>query len=97
MDNANLMLDGNAAAGVLREVFVHDMTSARVKCEGCGEVEEMGAEHVYMHAPGIVVRCCHCQDVLLVIAQRDAGYLLGFRRAMWLDIGEASEAAVAGD
>jgi ribosomal protein S27E len=87
MGNADMRVDGNALAGVLREVFVHEMTSARVKCEGCGEVEPMGAEHVYMQAPGAVVRCCHCEDVLLVITQRDGGYLLGFQQVMWLEIG----------
>jgi hypothetical protein len=85
MDNANLMVDGNALAGVLREVFVNEMTSARVKCEGCGEVEQLGAEHVYMHAPGMVLRCCHCEDVLLVIAQRSGSYLLGFHQLRWLE------------
>jgi hypothetical protein len=87
MGNADMRVDGNALAGVLREVFVHEMTSARVKCEGCGEIEPLGAEHVYMQAPGAVVRCCHCEDVLLVITRRDGGYLLGFQQVMWLEIG----------
>lgn len=87
MGNADLRVDGNALAGVLREVFVHEMTSARVKCEGCGEVEPLGAEHVYLQAPGIVVRCRHCDGVLLVITQRDGGYLLGFQQVGWLEIG----------
>jgi len=87
MGSADLRVDGNALAGVLREVFVHEMTSARVKCEGCGEVEPLGAEHVYLQAPGIVVRCLHCEGVLLVITRRDGGYLLGFQQLGWLEIG----------
>jgi ribosomal protein S27E len=85
--NADLRVDGNALAGVLGEVFVHEMTSARIKCQECGEVEPLGAEHVYMKAPGSVVRCCHCEDVLLVITHRDGGYLLGFQKMMWLELG----------
>jgi hypothetical protein len=53
MDDADLRVDGNALAGVLSEVFVHEMTSARIACDGCGEVEPIGAEHAYMQ---VVVR-----------------------------------------
>jgi hypothetical protein len=87
MDETNLMVDGNAVAGVLGEVFVHEMTSARVACNGCGEIEPIGAEHAYVQAPGIVLRCCHCEEVLLVITQRGGRYLLGFKESRWLQIG----------
>jgi hypothetical protein len=87
MDGAGLRVDGNALAGVLGEVFVHEMTSARIACDGCGEVEPIGAEHAYMQAPGIVLRCRHCEDVLLVITQRGGRYLLGFKQSRWLQIG----------
>lgn len=87
MDESNLMVDGNAVAGILGEVFVHEMTSARVACKGCGEIEPIGAEHAYMQAPSIVLRCCHCEEVLLVITQRGGRYLLGFKESRWLQIG----------
>ena len=86
MGNANLRVDGNALAGVMREVFVHEMTSASVKCGGCGEIDLLGAQHVYMQAPGAVVRCCHCEGVLFVVAQREDGLLLGFHQLTWLEI-----------
>lgn len=79
-------LDGNAMAGALGEVFAHEMTTARIACTGCGKVEPVGAEHAYMHAPGIVLRCCHCDDVLLVVTRTDKGYVLGFRGSGWLEI-----------
>ena len=85
MGNADLRVDGNAVGGVLGEIFVHEMTSARVKCEGCNAIEPLGAEHVYMQAPGIVVRCCHCESVLLVITQRDGSYMIGFQQIAWLE------------
>ena len=87
MDDADLRVDGNAIAGVLSEVFVHEMTSARIACEVCDEVEPIGAEHAYMQAPGIVLRCRHCEEVLLVITQQDGRYLLGFKGSRWLQIG----------
>jgi hypothetical protein len=86
MDNADLMVDGNALAGVLGEVFVNEMTSARVACAGCGKVEPIGAQHGYMQAPGVVLRCCHCDAVLLVLMQQDGKHLLGFERIRWLEI-----------
>jgi hypothetical protein len=87
MDEPNLMVDGNAAAGVLGEVFVHEMTSALVACKGCGEIEPIGAEHAYLQAPGTVLRCCHCEEVLLVITQRGGRYVLGSKETRWLQIG----------
>jgi hypothetical protein len=84
--DADSKVDGNALAGVLSEVFVHEMTSALIACDGCGEVEPVGAAHVYMDAPGIVVRCCHCEDVLLTITRRDDRFLLGFGGLRWLEI-----------
>ena len=36
MDETQLRLDGNAAAGMLREIFVHEMSTARGACASCG-------------------------------------------------------------
>jgi hypothetical protein len=89
MADTDLRLDGNAVAGILGEIFVQDMTTASIKCGGCGEVELLGAEHVYMRAPGTVMRCCHCEGVLLVIMERDDRFVLGFQQTMWLEIGRS--------
>lgn len=86
MDSDVMRVDGNAMAGVLSEVFVHEMTTARIACGGCGEVEQIGAEHAYMQAPGIVMRCCHCENVLLVVTPAREKYLLGPGRARWIEI-----------
>jgi hypothetical protein len=86
MDGVDLMVDGNALAGVLGEVFVHEMTSARIACDTCGKVEPIGADHAYVQAPGFVLRCRHCSDVLLVITQGRGRYLLGFKQLRWLEI-----------
>jgi hypothetical protein len=73
-----LRLDGNAVAGVLHAVFGLEMTEARGSCGTCGKTEPIGAEHVYMHAPGAVVRCCHCNNVLMVVVQAHEEYVLAF-------------------
>ena len=41
MEGEELRLDGNAIAGTLGEVFVHEMTSARIACKGCSNVESV--------------------------------------------------------
>jgi hypothetical protein len=61
-----LMLDGNAVAGVLREVFAVEMTTAAGTCTGCGATEPLGATRVYRGA-GIVLRCPHCDNPLAKI------------------------------
>jgi hypothetical protein len=86
MADTDPSLDGNAIAGMLGEIFVQDLTTASIKCGGCGEIEQLGAEHVYMNAPGTVVRCCHCQGVLMSIIERDDAFVLGFQAARWVEI-----------
>jgi hypothetical protein len=72
-----LRLDGNAAAGILQEVFATEVTTAVGTCGGCGAVDAVGAVHVYM-AAGIVLRCPHCDGVLIRIVQSDT--------RVWLDL-----------
>jgi Family of unknown function (DUF6510) len=61
-----MRLDGNAAAGMLREIFAAEMTTALGTCRGCGAKDAVGAVHVYM-AAGAVLRCPHCDAVLMKI------------------------------
>jgi hypothetical protein len=63
-----LMLDGNAVAGLLQEVFAVEMTTSLETCGGCGRTEPVGAVHVYRGA-GVVLRCPHCGNVLGKIVQ----------------------------
>ena len=63
-----LRLDGNAAAGILREVFATEVTTATGTCAGCGAVDAVGAVHVYM-AAGVVLRCPRCDNVLMRIVE----------------------------
>lgn len=58
-------LDGNAAAGELRQIFAVDLTVAISTCAGCGRSEELATARVYRDAPGLVLRCPGCDGVLL--------------------------------
>jgi hypothetical protein len=60
------MLDGNAVAGLLQEVFAVEMTTAIGTCDGCGAQEPIGAVHVFLGA-GAVLRCPHCDNALVKI------------------------------
>ena len=81
-------VDGNALAGMLSELFVPEMTAARCRCDSCGRVEQLGAEHVYAHpqAPGAVLRCMHCDSAMLVIVQTDGTWRLGSAGVTWIEI-----------
>jgi len=64
-------LDGNAAAGQLREIFAVDLTAAVGCCSGCGRTGAIGEAHCYGPAPGIVLRCTGCDGVLLRMVTAD--------------------------
>jgi hypothetical protein len=64
-----LRLDGNAASGVLREVFADEMTEALAKCAGCGATGPIGALLEYGHGMGVVLRCQRCDAPVLRIAR----------------------------
>jgi ribosomal protein S27E len=62
-------LDGNALAGALSELFLDDMTLATGTCAGCGDEAELARAMVYADAPGLVVRCSRCGDVLMTVVR----------------------------
>jgi hypothetical protein len=73
----DLMLDGNAIAGLLREVFSVEMTTAIGTCGGCGAAGLVGAAHLYRGA-GIVLRCPHCGNTLAKIVKSDSRVWIDF-------------------
>ena len=63
------MLDGNAVAGLLQDVFATEMTTAIGTCAGCGAKAPVGAIYVFRGA-GVVLRCPQCGRVLAKIVER---------------------------
>jgi hypothetical protein len=88
VDETQLRLDGNAAAGMLSEVFAYDLTGARGACATCGAVAEMGSQHLYMYtlSPGAVLRCKRCDAVLLVLVHGGGRYRMSLSGLKWLEI-----------
>lgn len=75
----DLVLDGNAVAGTLSEIYGDDMTTVLAECGGCGKVDHVGGLLAYVHAPGIVLRCTACSTVILRIVQTPKGTLVDVR------------------
>jgi hypothetical protein len=88
MDETSLRLDGNACAGLLREVFAHDMTAASAACAGCGAVGQIGRQHLYdfPHGPGAVLRCFACENVLMVVVHTEGRHRFAAQGLAWVDV-----------
>ena len=74
MQTEEMRLDGNAAGGMLREVFALEVTAALARCAGCGSVVPMGALLEYGQAMGVVLRCPTC-DTAVMRMSRTPGWI----------------------
>jgi Zn finger protein HypA/HybF involved in hydrogenase expression len=81
-----LRLDGNAAAGLLADVFATEVTTAVGTCDSCGKAEPVGAVHVYKSA-GVVLRCPHCDSVLMRIVTAESRIWIDVRGLRSLQLG----------
>jgi hypothetical protein len=79
------LLDGNAIAGALAELFGAEMTVAVATCAGCGARGMLAETAVYLDAPGIVVRCRRCDSVLMALVERRGMYCVDARGVAALD------------
>lgn len=87
-DAGDRRLDGNAAAGLLGEIFQFDMTMVWAMCSGCESMDRVGAQPAYMDAPGLVVRCARCDTALIRVVHGGGRYWLDLRGAVCLQIDE---------
>ena len=79
------MLDGNAVAGLLQEVFAVEMTTAIGTCGSCGAAEAVGEMHLFRGA-GMVLRCPHCDNTLVKIVRDDTRMWIGFPGLRTLEV-----------
>jgi hypothetical protein len=80
-----LMLDGNAVAGMLSEVFAAEMTTATMTCGNCGTADAVGAMHVFRGA-GIVMRCPYCDNVVAKMVESGTRVWMNFGGMQALEI-----------
>ena len=88
MQTEEFRLDGNAAGGILRDVFTHEMTAALASCGGCGTVGPIGALLEYGQPMGIVLRCPTCDAPVLRIVRTPGLLRLDFSGIRLLTIPE---------
>ena len=82
-----MRVDGNAAAGMLSELFTPDLTSARARCAGCHATQVIGALLVYAHGMGMVARCPKCEGVIMRVVKTPTH--------LWFEATGATSIAVA--
>lgn len=80
----DMMLDGNAAAGILHEIFALEMSASPTECANCGAAGEIGALLAFTQGPGIVLRCPACEGVMIRIVQTERTIYLDARGAVYL-------------
>ncbi|MDX2265874.1 MAG: DUF6510 family protein [Hyphomicrobiales bacterium] len=76
--NDPIMLDGNAAAGILARIFAEEAMTARAVCGACAMEGAMAEANVYGGRMAYVLRCRGCSHVLLRATETPAG--------LWLDM-----------
>ena len=84
--NRELMLDANATAGILHDIFGAEMTASPTECAQCGKEGEIGTLLAFTHGPGIVLRCSGCENVVLRFVQTTDAIILDARGAVYLRI-----------
>jgi hypothetical protein len=77
----DFVLDGNAAAGPLQEIFVPEITAAQIQCTGRGATRAVGALCLYA---ALVLRCTVCDEVLPRTAHTPHGRWLEMIAARYL-------------
>lgn len=79
-----LMLDANATAGLLHEIFGVEMTASHTECAHCGNEAEIGTLLAFTRGPGVVLRCSGCENVMIRIVQTPEAIHLDARGAVYL-------------
>jgi hypothetical protein len=86
MDDHDLRLDGNAAAGMLTDVLAVEATTGLASCAGCGTSNQLGALAAYMHGMGAVLRCPACDAAMLRAGHAPGRVWLDLRGMSWLQL-----------
>jgi hypothetical protein len=83
-NGSDLVLDGNAAAGLLQEIFVLEITTAQIQCEACSFTGAVGSLRVYAAPMGAVLRCTRCDHILMSAVHTPHGRWLEMKGARCL-------------
>jgi phage FluMu protein Com len=78
------VLDGNAVAGLLAATFGVEMSAVPGRCAHCHTVSVVAEFRAYTRAPGTVLRCPACSDVVLRIVETPTATLVDASGIAWL-------------
>jgi uncharacterized protein DUF6510 len=81
-----MMLDANAVAGDLAEIFGFEVTATVHRCVHCGNVAAIGTLLAWTQGPGITLRCCICRDVVVRIVRTPSRTLLDVSGAAYMEL-----------
>jgi predicted RNA-binding Zn-ribbon protein involved in translation (DUF1610 family) len=81
MIDQRLVLDANAVAGDLEELFGTDLTAVVHRCAHCGNLGPMATLLAYVHGPGTVLRCSICREVVMRYVLSPSGARIDLRGA----------------
>jgi hypothetical protein len=82
--DSGLVLDGNAAAGLLQEMFVPEITKAQIQCVACDSIAAVGSLRLYAAPMGAILRCTHCEGTLIRAVHTQHGRWLEMTGAQYL-------------
>jgi hypothetical protein len=85
-ETVSLMLDGNALAGLMHELFDVEMTIAPIECAACGRYGELGSLWLFAESPGYVMRCPACQNIVIRLSVTPDQVFLDARGAAYIQI-----------
>lgn len=81
-----LMVDGNAVAGDMSELFGFEMTASLHRCVHCGNVGAMGTLLAWTQGPGVILRCSICHEVVVRIVRTATRTLVDVSGAAYLEV-----------
>jgi hypothetical protein len=73
------VLDGNAAAGLLRQLFAIDVTVATIVCSGCENSYPLAALKLFGLPMGNILRCPECHAALIRVVAHESECWLDMR------------------
>jgi hypothetical protein len=88
-------LDGNAAGGLLSELFCVEMTTTVVVCAGCGRRCPVAELALYGQEMGQILRCPDCDVAVIRVARTSNQLWLDLRGATVLQLNGPRQGAAA--
>ena len=80
------MLDGNAAAGLLQQIFAVGVTRASITCVACESVQPLASLRLFGLPMGYVLSCPQCHAPLIRGADTSQECWLDFRGVSTLQL-----------